>query len=126
MTQAVSPASTATAHPGFRHHDSPWVSCLQTSIQQCLLPGKTFPLSAWPITSQFCPTFSRAIVLANCGPIFPSLRQVSIASWARLPSARTLQSNHYHFPNARQPLRVLHASLPVTCTAAHFTDEDTG
>lgn len=43
MTKAVSPASTATLHPGFCHHDSLWASSLQTSIQQCPLARSASP-----------------------------------------------------------------------------------
>ena len=121
-TQAVSPAATATAYPGFGHHDSPWVSCLQASIQQCLLPGKTSPLSAWPITSQFCPIFSRAVLLTNCGPIFPSLGRCLLQPGPCCPQPVSSNATIYHFSKcvATPVLRASRVSLPVTCTAARL------
>lgn len=104
MTQAVSPASTATAHLGFSHHNSLWVSCLQTFYSAVPATRKDFPFVSLAHHSPLLPHLLKSYCPDQLGADIPFPGRVSTAAWARLPSACTLQPNHYHFPNARQLL----------------------
>lgn len=128
MTQAVSPASTATAHLGFSHHNSLWVSCLQTFYSAVPATRKDFPLSAWPITAHFCPTFFKSYCPDQLGA-GDSLPWAGVyCSLGQAASACTLQPNHYHFSQCTLgscPQSLAHITS-CNLHSAHFTDEDTG
>ena len=119
--RVVSLALTVTTYPGFCHHDSLWMSSLQTSIWWCPPPGDP-SLSAWLISSRLCTTFSEPYPYPSVGLLLPSLAKCLFLLWPCCP-----QSAIYRVPNTCQALsyQSLVYYLHIICMATCFTEEVT-